>query len=128
MAKNIPKSEKFIENCREIVLGEHTTDKDPDCPKKKGPGSKGGTCAPKKIVRKAEEIIIHEDYKTLNDGVVNDIALIRLSEPVPLFSEEPTISNVIPVCLSWNSDDPGRDLQVRVINPIPPERGQIWPG
>merc|ERR1712004_866828 len=62
----------------EVVLGEHTTDTDPDC--KKG----GISCFPKKIIRKVEKTIIHEDYKTVNGEAVNDIALIRLSEPVPL--------------------------------------------
>ena len=40
--------------------------------------------------------------------IVNDIALIRLNEAVPLFSES-TISNVIPICLPWPEDDFARN-------------------
>merc|ERR1719486_548887 len=47
----------------EVVLGEHTTDTDPDCSRKK-PGS-SGQCFPEKITRKVEKSIIHEDYKTI---------------------------------------------------------------
>ena len=32
----------------------------------------------------------------------NDIALIRLDEPVPIFSEEPSKSFAQPVCLPWS--------------------------
>ena len=41
----------------------------------------------------------------------NDIALIRLNEPVPLHNEDPQNSYVKPVCLPWMEDNPGRDLK-----------------
>ena len=41
----------------------------------------------------------------------NDIALIRLNEPVPLYNEDPKKSYVKPVCLPWMEDNPGRDLK-----------------
>ena len=42
---------------------------------------------------------------------LNDIALIRLNEPVPLYSEDPSSSNAIPVCLPWGLNSPGRSLE-----------------
>ena len=56
---------------------------DPDCNRKKN-------CAPKKITRTPKEIIIHENYgfKEGTGLYQNDIALIRLNEPVPLSSED----------------------------------------
>ena len=35
----------------------------------------------------------------------NDIALLRLNESVPLFSEDPEISAVSPICLPWSRDN-----------------------
>merc|ERR1712008_100778 len=35
----------------------------------------------------------------------NDIALLRLSESVPLFNENPMISAVLPVCLPWSDEE-----------------------
>ena len=32
---------------------------------------------------------------------MNDIALIRLNEPIALHSESPTISKIEPICLPW---------------------------
>ena len=97
-------------------MGEHTTDTDPDCSRKK-PGS-SGQCFPKKITRKVEKSIIHEDYKTINGGPINDIALLRLAEPVPFYSTDPTLSGAEPVCLPWDSEDagdgvPGRNLEAK---------------
>ena len=93
-----------------------TTETDPDCPRKK-PGS-SGQCFPKKITRKVEKSIIHEDYKTINGGPINDIALLRLAEPVPFYSTDPTLSGAEPVCLPWDSENagdgvPGRNLEAK---------------
>ena len=41
----------------------------------------------------------------------NDIALIRLNEPVPLYDEDPSKSFVKPICLPWKEDDPGRTFR-----------------
>ena len=54
----------------------------------------------------------------------NDIALIRLAEPVPLFSEDQTLSAAEPICLSWDSEVnkedeiPGRNLKVKSLSNI----------
>ena len=92
---------------REIVFGEHTVGTDPDC-------INGGLCSAKKITRKPDQIIIHEDYLYYGstDGFynLNDIALIRLNEPVPLYSEDPEKSSVIPICLPWQENNSARNL------------------
>ena len=46
---------------------------------------------------------------------INDIALIRLSEPVPLYSENPTLSGAEPVCLPWASDLAANRIQARIV-------------
>ena len=104
----------LFSNFSEVVLGEHTTDKDPDCQQKKGPGQ-SGKCFPKKITRTVEKVIKHEDYKSVFGEPVNDIALIRLSEPVPLYSEDPTSSGAEPVCLPWASDLAANRIQARIV-------------
>ena len=64
------------------MLGEHDTRTDPDCPKE----SQGTSCAPKKIIRKIAEVIKHENFGGNVNAPDNDIALVRLNEPVPLYS------------------------------------------
>ena len=99
------------QNFREVVLGEHDTRTDPDCPK----GSVGSsTCAPKKITRKIAEVIKHESFGGRVSAPDNDIALIRLNEPVPLYSEDPFKSAVTPVCLPWSQDNAARDIEVHI--------------
>ena len=39
------------------------------------------------ITRSVKKVIVHEDYNAGGDLVTNDIALIRLNEPVPLFDD-----------------------------------------
>ena len=60
--------------------------------------------------RKPAEIIVHENYDQNVTTSLNDLALIRVDEMMPLYSENSTISNVMPVCLPWKSNDPGRQL------------------
>ena len=93
-------------NFREVVLGEHTLGTDPDCEE-----TDTGVqfCAPKTIKRKVAKSILHEDWNPKT--IENDIALLRLDQPVPLFSDDPKLSNVLPVCLPWNEFDPGRDIE-----------------
>ena len=92
--------------CREIILGEHDVGKDPDC----------DNC-PKKISRKIGQTncIVHEDFinspEVTAETYRNDIALIRLDEPVLLYSEDPKSSGLIPVCLPWSKDDPSIYLE-----------------
>ena len=87
---------------REIVLGEHRTDTDPDCDSK----INGGKCSPPKISRGIKEIIIHESYT--KKGFKNDIALIKLDQVVKLYSEDAGSSGVMPICLPWDKNDPYR--------------------
>ena len=85
-----------------VVVGEHNLTKDPDQLR----------VAKKKTIG-IEKIIVHEDYsKTLYRGAgPNDIALIRVKTPIPLFqNRNKALSNVIPVCLPWNINDPGRNI------------------
>jgi len=84
-------------NLREVVLGEHTVGTDPDCPK----------CA-KKITRGIDKIFIHEDFNGIDSK--NDIALIKLTNSVPLFSDYQAKSSVTPICLPWNEDNFARSL------------------
>ena len=89
-------------NYSEVVLGENDTTKNPDCT-----GGPIKACAPVKITRKIAEVNKHENY-TRGSQPKNDIALIRLDEPVPLFTEDPSKSLVLPVCLPWSKNDPAR--------------------
>ena len=107
-------NQKFV--FREIVFGEHQFGSDPDCINKNG-----GKCAAKKITQKITEdqITIHEDYLfygTTNGFYnLNDIAIIRLKEPVPLNSEDPLKSPVIPICLPWSRNNSAQNLKVVVV-------------
>ena len=85
-----------------VVVGEHDLTKDPDQLRR----------AKKKTIG-IEKIIVHEDYsKTLYRGAgPNDIALIRVKNPIPLYQNRNiALSNVIPICLPWNINDPGRNI------------------
>ena len=87
---------------RVIALGEHTIGKNPDF-----------STAADVIYRGIEEIIIHEKYdKNLQKGASPyDIALIRVKRSIPLYDPTNTkLSNVSPICLPWNRNDPGREL------------------
>ena len=86
-------------------MGEHTVGRDPDC---QGEGNK--ECAPPLIKRKIAKTIPHENYIE-KPSTKNDIALIRLEKPVPLFIEDPSTSYASVVCLPWKSTDPGRNLE-----------------
>ena len=69
--------------------------------------------AAKRTVIGIEEIRLHESYsKTLIGGTgPNDIALIRVKEPIPFFDiRNAKLSNVVPICLPWSINDPGREI------------------
>ena len=87
-------------------MGEHTIGTDPDCEETQA-GAK--FCAPKIIKRKVAKSILHEDWNPKT--IENDIALLRLDQPVPFNNDDPKLSNVLPVCLPWNEFDPGRDIE-----------------
>ena len=95
---------------REIILGEHTILSDPDCTT-----GLNGKCLAPIYKRKPAEIIVHENYDQNVTTSLNDLALIRVDEMMPLFSENSTISNVVPVCLPWKSNDPGRQLGQKLV-------------
>ena len=96
----------FLNYFREVLLGETTVGEDPDCWVSK--------CFTPAIKRYISKIIVHEDYLRILEGenanVENDIALIRVDRPIPLFSEDSSLSSIIPVCLPWLENDPGRNL------------------
>jgi len=75
-----------------------------------------GKCNPEPFTRKPAKIIVHEGYEfKKNRGAnPNDIALIRLNEPLPFYYDDDVKSAVIPVCLPWNKNDIGRDLNAGV--------------
>ena len=83
-------------------MGETNAKTNPDCNKK-------GKCLPPIIKRSVGKVIVHENY--VNGIPRNDIALVRVTESIPLFSEEPSISSIIPICLPWKENDPGRNLR-----------------
>ena len=73
--------------------------------RRQDPDPKGCTtnCFPKRIVRKANKKIVHENYD--RNTYKNDIALIRLDNPVPLYyNANKNESGVIPVCIPWNAE------------------------
>ena len=64
-----------------------------------------------KITNPEKQIIAHENFDPYTGA--DDIALIRLNEPIPLFSEDPSVSLVAPVCLPWKKDNDARGLMDR---------------
>ena len=79
------------------MLGEHDTRKKSDCTE-----DLTRPCTPTRIVRNIAEVIKHENY-TGGSAPQNDIALIRLDKPVPLFTEDPSKSSISPICLPWSN-------------------------
>ena len=59
------------------------------------------------IIRGIKKIIRHEKFDTNDKNYKNDVALVRLSEAVPLYLEDPKISGAKPICLPWNNKDFG---------------------
>ena len=91
-----------------IALGEHDlgTKSDNIINGKVGPSANV-------IFRKIKKFIIHEKYDKNFQGGASpyDIALIRVNESIPFFDvNDKTKSNVLPICLPWNRNDPGREL------------------
>ena len=86
-----------------VLLGEHDLTTNPD---------NDGDAADV-IYRGVEEIILHENYskRLLGGAGPNDIALIRVKQPIPFYDpKNPKESNVKPICLPWNFNDPGRNI------------------
>jgi len=94
----------------QIVLGEYKIGTNPDCERKiRGTNRGGGSCF-KKITRSASKVIVHENYDSNSTLATNNIALIRLKKPVPLFDDAKGTSSydnpkpgTKPVCLPWPS-------------------------
>ena len=87
---------------REVRLGEWDVATDPDC--------LGSGCAPNVITRTDTDfkIIRHQSYDYSDRS--NDIGLLRMNEPIPLFYEDSSISRIVPVCLPWKSSDPNAEI------------------
>ena len=78
-----------VYDCRQIVLGDYEIGTNPDCerePVEIDGIKRGGSCF-KKILRTASKVIVHENYEFNSTFATNDIALIRLKKPVPLFDD-----------------------------------------
>ena len=99
----------MVSYSREVVFGEHNIVTNPDCGfPKKCDCSVQGTCAAPKITRKItspDQITVHEDFNYGQTPLKNDIALIRLNEPVPIFKDNPAESIASPICLPWLEND-----------------------
>ena len=93
-----------------MILGEHTILNNPDCTK--GPNRK---CVAPIYRRKPAEIIVHENYDGNVVTSTNDLALIRVDKMMPIYSESGN-SHVVPVCLPWKSNDPGRQLGQKLVS------------
>ena len=54
-------------------------------------------CNPKitRRITSDEQITVHENYISNNQSVLNDIALIRFNEPVPLWIDDPSKSSLL---------------------------------
>lgn len=89
-------------------MGEHTLGTDPDCMTVRG---RIIGCRNPIIKRKVAEVILHPNYNVSERLSPHDIALIRVDEIIPFYAEENSKSSVLPICLPWNSEDPGRNLQ-----------------
>ena len=99
----------FFYHCREIVLGDHKVGENPDCEAVSGRSRKLHCVAPI-IKKKIAKSIIHEKYSSDQKTSPYDVALIRLDEPIPLHSEGPRFSSVVPICLPWSLDNLARNL------------------
>ena len=91
-----------------MILGAHTLGTDPDC---MSVGGRIVGCTDPIINRKAAQVFLHPNYNISVKIGPHDIALIRVDEIIPLYGEENSKSSVLPICLPWNSEDPGRKLQ-----------------
>ena len=72
---------------RQIVLGDYKIGANPDCERKNRETKRSGGSCFKKVTRSASKVIIHESYDSNSTLATNDIALIRLKKPVPLFDD-----------------------------------------
>ena len=64
------------------MLGEYESRRDPDCE-----DNNSNKLCVHNVTRTVSKVIIHENYGPGGGSVINDIALIRLNEPVPLFDD-----------------------------------------
>jgi hypothetical protein len=90
------------------LLGEHTVGPNPDCIVT--PNGKKSCVAPI-FKRGIDKVIIHEQYDPKSVGGPFDIALIRVTEMIPLVTDDAAKSSVSPVCLPWKENAPGRVLR-----------------
>ena len=71
------------------MLGEYESRRDPDCED----DNPDKLCV-HNVTRTVSKVIIHENYGPGGGSVINDIALIRLNEPVPLFDDSQKVYNI----------------------------------
>jgi len=91
---------------RQVIVGEHTLAEDPDCV------NGGNFCLPKPQTFRIDKVTQHQnwEFKLFQEGY--DIALVRIRGEIKLFGvgDDGMDSFVSPVCLPWNSNDPGHDV------------------
>ena len=93
-----------------IVLGDHKVGENPDC-QVFSHASQKHHCAAPNIKKKITKTTVHENYNPDDKISKYDIALIRLDSPIPLHSEDPKYSSVLPIILPWSPDNFVRDLK-----------------
>merc|ERR1711971_602031 len=87
---------------RRVVVGEHTLNTSPDCRKS------GDFCLPKNETLAIDKVIKHPRWNRAEFYNGYDIALVRVKGHISLFGMSNDIeSYVSPICLPWNSNDPG---------------------
>ena len=94
---------------RVIVLGDHKVGENPDCEALSRRSHKLHCVAPR-IKKKIAKTIIHEKHNSDQKTSPFDIALIRVDEPIPLYTEGPHLSSILPICLPWSLDSLARNL------------------
>lgn len=90
---------------KQVVLGELEVGTNPDC------DATGRFCAPPIQVFGVDEVVVHENWDKSKYKEGYDIALVRLDRPVTFVYTDAENSNVAPVCLPWNTTDPGHNLR-----------------
>lgn len=91
----------------EVILGEHEVGEEIDC----NAQGEFPSCNPPSMTRKVTKVIIHENYDRVTKVGPYDIALLRLDKRIVSYLENETDSAVMPVCLPWSRNDPGRVLR-----------------
>merc|ERR550539_518790 len=91
---------------KEVVVGEHVVGQDRDCVYDRTTGKCEDIGLPPAQKRGVERVIIHENWNVSNYRGGSDIALVRVDKPIVMFFDDLFASQVVPICLPWNEEDP----------------------